>query len=110
MSKQSWLNKICKKAYDGNFKEAQILIDSGKEKEFILTKQNATNILLSCGVDVPYKFIKPLIRTGGKIPKFTVEFAKRVLKDKKAYDIWSKIPDRIKGFKFIIKITDNKKL
>jgi hypothetical protein len=48
-----------------------------------LTKQNATNILLSCGIDVPYKFISPLIRMGGEIPKSTIEFAKEVLKDKK---------------------------
>jgi hypothetical protein len=109
MSKQLWLNKICKKAYEGDFKGAQILIDSGKDKNFALTKQNATDILLSCGIDIPYKFIKPLILMGGKIPKFTIKFAKEILKDKKAYDIWSKIPDRIKGFKFIIKITDNKK-
>lgn len=92
-------------AREGKFEQAQKLINSGIKK-FGLTKNEASDILITCGDDVRYWFIKPLMDIGGEIPIETIEFARRVLKNGKEYDVWNSIPGAIKAYKFIIKVTD----
>jgi len=110
-NKKIWLDRINQLAYEGRFEEAHKLIDDGLKKNFKLTNTDASEILESVSVDVRYWFVKLLIDLGGEFPDFVIEFAKGVLEDKKsgAYLTWSKIPDAIEGFEFVIKTAGQKK-
>ena len=116
-NKKTWINKICKMAYEGEFEKAQNVIDSGKNNGFILTKKDASEIITCCGIDITYSFIKPLVKLGGKIPRYVIKSANEFLSmwtTKKEENIWNNknndkmknfLDDRIKGCKFVIKIS-----
>ena len=106
--KKIWLNKINELAYEGRFEEASKLIKKGLKKGYKLTKQNATEILESCGPDLRKWFIKPLIEIGGVVPDNYIKMAKEILENKHSYEIWDKIPDAINGFKYIVEVFDKK--
>ena len=111
--KDKWLRKICGLAYEGQFIEAQQLINSGLSDGLQLTKDNATEIILSCGLALRYSFIKPLADIGGRIDPKLLEIVKEdfqlTMNDKKKqfnygrkiYDMWN---DRKKGLKLAIKM------
>lgn len=108
VTKKKWLDEINKLAYEGNFKQASKLINQGLKRGYKLTKNNATEILRSCGPVLPLSFIKPLIMKGGIVANGYVVMAKEILNNTQSYNIWNQIPDVISGFKFIIEYFDNK--
>ena len=72
-------------------------------------KEDATEILNSCSIDVRYWFVKPLVKIGAEFPISTIEFAIRTIEQKKTYahTIFDDIPDMINGFKLVIKTANN---
>lgn len=104
-NKDIWLDEINELISKGSFEEANELINEGiHNKKFKLTKEDASEILNSCGTDIRYWFIKPLVDIGGKFPITLIEYTRRIIKDK---DSWVyKTPDVIKGFKLVAKTFD----
>ena len=103
-TKLKWLAQILEYAYEGCFAQATNLIRRGKydkKLNYKLTKNDATEILINCSIDLRYAFIKPLILLDGKVPKTTIQFAKNVLNDNKAYETFNKIPSSINAYKYI---------
>ena len=104
LNKKVWLTQIKEYAYEGFFEKSKKLIDS---KRYKLTKQDATSILNSCGIDLRYWFIKPLLKIGGTINNRSIKFIKGILIDKKSseFKIFDEIPDLIHAYKYIVKNT-----
>lgn len=109
-NKNDWLNRINQLTRDGMFEKATEVIDKGLNNQiFKLTTEDATKILDSCGIDVRYWFVKPLVNLGGEFPIYTIDYAFRVLDQKNLdlYEKWAGVPDAIKGFKLVIEIANN---
>lgn len=110
-NKDKWLNKINRLVYDGRFEAAHKLINTGqKEMNYQLTTDNASEILANCGIDIRYWFVKPLVDLGGKFSDpHTIEYARNVLEDKNStlYKTWDTIPDAIRGFELVVKMTES---
>lgn len=104
LTKKQLLSEINKLAWNGEWKGAINII---KLNKLTFTRAEATEVLNSVGIDTRYSFVKLFVKHGGTFPKVTIQFAKESLQDKKSdlYKIVSKIPDWLKGLKFVIRQT-----
>ena len=101
-NKKVWLDKINELAYEGRFEDAaQLITDGVNKKKYKLSKKDASEILQSCGIDVRYWFIKPLLDMGGEFPNHMVKYAKGILE--------GEFPD-IKALQLVVESAKNKKI
>jgi hypothetical protein len=104
LTKKQLLSKINKLAWNGEWKDAINII---KLNKLTFTRAEATEVVDNVGIDARYSFVKLFVKYGGIFPNVTIQFAKNVIKDKNSdlYKIVSKIPDWLKGLKFVIRQT-----
>ncbi len=53
----------------------------GAANNLKLTKRDATKIIASCGLDIRYSFVKPLVDIGGVFPNYIIDGAKEYIKE-----------------------------
>jgi hypothetical protein len=83
-TRKKWLDNVCELAYNGDFYTAKQLIDYGiNVQNYNMTKQSATDILESCGIDLRFWFVDDLVDIGGVIPYAHLKNLSEIVKCKK---------------------------
>lgn len=101
--KEEWILDITSMAWKGEFKNADKLLKKGLKKGVKLTKNDASDIISSCGPDIRYSFVNQLIKMGGKF-LYNIhhyDYAKYIINDKPNVD-----NDMLKGAKLVVKYYD----
>lgn len=103
LTKKQYMDKLYDLVYEGHFDDAIVLFKKIVQK-YKISKQLATFIIASCGSDIHYDFVKPLVYLGGTFDKNHVLMAEYYLNEPKHFtkNYIERMPKRIEGYKLVL--------
>lgn len=103
------LDKLYNHLYVGEFEKALKILNKILNK-YKISPKLATYIIGSCGSDMYYDFVKPLVDLGGTFDTNHVEFAEYYLEQKKSHskERIKAMPQRLEAYRLVIKEEEKK--